>query len=344
VPDDAISWNFPRTPVATQVLLEVAREERMSASECLAGTRLTLADLQDQQLEIEAEQELTAIRNLMRHTHNRPGLGVRAGGKATVGMLGIWGFAMLSSNSTRGIADIAMRFGYGRFSWAFLRPWVDEVSGKLHVIYDDSNVPKDVLGFLTERDLTFTAALVPQFFGRQLPLHIRTTLGPAVEPAFAAVLPGAALEFGADRNEQILSEAALAAMPPRADPYALRICENQCEILLARRTHRTGVAAVVRSSLLRLPPGSCSLGVIARERGVDPRTLRRQLVAEGTSFRELADEVHETLATELLSTGGLTVEQVAQRLGYAEAASFSRAYKRWTGNTPGATGRELSRA
>jgi AraC-like DNA-binding protein len=104
------------------------------------------------------------------------------------------------------------------------------------------------------------------------------------------------------------------------------------------------VAAAVRSWLLRLSAEDCSLALIARERGVDARTLRRQLLAEGTSFRELADEVHEMLATELLTMGALTVEEVAHRLGYAEASSFSRAYKRWTGNSPGAVARAPSHA
>jgi AraC-like DNA-binding protein len=179
------------------------------------------------------------------------------------------------------------------------------------------------------------------FFGRQLPMRIRTTLGPGAQEAFRTALPGCEFEFNSDRNAQVLTASALAATVPQADPYALRICENQCEQLLAGRAHRTGVAAAVRSALLRLPAHGCSLARIAHDRGVDPRTLRRQLLAEGTSFRELADETHETLATELLATGALTVEEVARRLGYADASSFTRAYKRWTGGTtPGAVARE----
>ena len=57
---------------------------------------------------------------------------------------------------------------------------------------------------------------------------------------------------------------------------------------------------------------------------------------ENTTFRDLADEVHRMLAEELLATGALSVEDVALRLGYAEATSFIAAFKRWTGTTPGA--------
>jgi AraC-like DNA-binding protein len=73
---------------------------------------------------------------------------------------------------------------------------------------------------------------------------------------------------------------------------------------------------------------------------VAERTLRRQLAAEGTSYQRLLDEVRVSLADRLLGTGTLTVTQVAQRLGYAEAASFIHAHRRWHGVTP--TGRRRS--
>lgn len=73
---------------------------------------------------------------------------------------------------------------------------------------------------------------------------------------------------------------------------------------------------------------------IAAQLHVDPRTLRRQLEAEGTSFRELIDEVRATIADELLAVDGLTLADVAGRLGYHDAAGFSRAYRRWTGSSP----------
>jgi AraC-like DNA-binding protein len=333
------SWDFVRGPAATQALLEVAEQEGIGASACLAGTQLSRDDLHDPQLELQAEQELTVIRNLLHRTRRSAGLGVRAGSRATVGMLGIWGFAMYSSRTTRDVIDIAHRYGFGKFSWVFLRPWIDEQGPETHIVYDDSDVPGDVRDFLTERDLTFSAVLMPQFFGRVLPMRITTTLGSASADAFADALPGCQITVRAQRNAQILDSAILDAPLPHADPYALQVCEHQCEQLLASRSYRAGLAAAVRASLLRRPPENHSLADIARERHVDPRTLRRHLASEGTSFRELIDEVHETLASELLRTGALTVEEVARRLGYADASSFTRAYKRWTGQSPGVTAR-----
>ena len=65
-----------------------------------------------------------------------------------------------------------------------------------------------------------------------------------------------------------------------------------------------------------------------------PRTLRRHLKSEGTSWRALTNEVRSTLAAELLSHVGLSVEELADRLGYSETAAFTRAFIRWFGVPP----------
>jgi AraC-like DNA-binding protein len=66
------------------------------------------------------------------------------------------------------------------------------------------------------------------------------------------------------------------------------------------------------------------------------RALRRRLQAEGTSFRILVQDVRRHLARRYLQDGGLTVDEVSRLLGYSEPAAFSRAFKRWTGQSPSA--------
>jgi len=190
--------------------------------------------------------------------------------------------------------------------------------------------------FIIERDLAFTATLMPMIFGKSVRMRIETTLDRRRGEALAELLPAHDFQFGCARNARIFQNTQLDIPLPNANPHAVRVCERQCEELLARRARRQGVAAGVRSALLRVGPQRHSLADLAAERHIDPRTLRRQLGAEGTSYQALADEVGRTLATELLTAAGLTVQQVADRLGYADAASLTRAFKRWTGTTPGA--------
>ncbi len=74
--------------------------------------------------------------------------------------------------------------------------------------------------------------------------------------------------------------------------------------------------------------------VVARDLGFHPRTLRRRLTGEGTSFRALVDQILRARARRLLADPSLHLADVAQRLGFAEPASFIHAHRRWTGRTP----------
>jgi len=74
---------------------------------------------------------------------------------------------------------------------------------------------------------------------------------------------------------------------------------------------------------------------VAEVLSVTERTLRRRLTDEGTTFRELYTDARMAIAWELLSVSGLNVETVSWRVGYAESASFARAFAKRYGKTPG---------
>ncbi|HET7691237.1 MAG TPA: AraC family transcriptional regulator ligand-binding domain-containing protein [Nocardioidaceae bacterium] len=74
----------------------------------------------------------------------------------------------------------------------------------------------------------------------------------------------------------------------------------------------------------------------ARRLSVSPQTLRRRLSDEGTSFREVSDEVRRDAAVVSLVAGKESVADLAARLGFSEPSAFTRAFRRWTGSTPGA--------
>lgn len=85
-----------------------------------------------------------------------------------------------------------------------------------------------------------------------------------------------------------------------------------------------------------LPSGRATLAATAKRLHRTPRTLQRQLRAEGTSFAALLEQVRVERAQALLRRGEGTTEVVARAVGYADAAAFTRAFKRWTGTTPAA--------
>jgi AraC-like DNA-binding protein len=91
----------------------------------------------------------------------------------------------------------------------------------------------------------------------------------------------------------------------------------------------------VRELLLQSERLSCNLEDAARALNLTPRTLIRRLDAENTSFQEIKDGLRRDIAIRDLSLGAKSIEAVSQDVGFASAANFHRAFKRWTGTTPG---------
>lgn len=331
---DAPAWDHPRGSGAARILVELGTERGVAQSDLLAGSGIRATELADPTFEVEAGQELTVARNLVRTLGNPPGLGVDAGMRYTIGHFGIWAYALLSSPTVRDMVRIGVR--YAGLSFAFIKPFFEEDGREGRVVFDADEIPADMRTFFVERELTKLATLMPVALGaRVVDVRFETSFAGPEAAAIRSRMPQAHLLTGRARHVIAFDRALLDAPLPQADPITARMLEDQCNALLHARRRRRGVANHVRSLILARLDESPTMEQIAGELHVDPRTLRRQLQAERTSFRELIEEVRETIADELLGTAGLTVHDVAGRLGYHDAAGFTRAYRRWTGTTPG---------
>jgi AraC-like DNA-binding protein len=68
---------------------------------------------------------------------------------------------------------------------------------------------------------------------------------------------------------------------------------------------------------------------------ISPRTLRRRLIGEKTSYKSLVEDIRKNKAIDLLQTTTQSTQQIAAELGYSDLSNFYRAFKRWTGRNPG---------
>ncbi|MBV8685187.1 MAG: helix-turn-helix transcriptional regulator [Alphaproteobacteria bacterium] len=83
-----------------------------------------------------------------------------------------------------------------------------------------------------------------------------------------------------------------------------------------------------------LGEGPVRVGEVARQMGLSRQTLYRRLKEEGATFEAVVDGLRRRLALGLVGQKGLAVKEAAYRLGFADPAAFSRAFKRWTGLSP----------
>lgn len=154
-----------------------------------------------------------------------------------------------------------------------------------------------------------------------------------------------ALSFGARatvaRFDARVLRAAIAVTPASLQAFLRHAPQS---VFLKQVHHgggRGGWAERVRRQLRRElvdppSPEPLTLDALARQWGLSPATLRRRLDDEGAGWQALKDEVRRDLAIHRLADPSQSIEDIAARLGFNDASSFHRAFRKWTGAAPGA--------
>lgn len=143
------------------------------------------------------------------------------------------------------------------------------------------------------------------------------------------------IRFGMPRNELRFPKAYLERSFVLADPLASR----QAVVRLEQELRMLGeedddVPERVRAILRDEEHPFGELSYVAKRVGMSERTLKRRLKLKGASFQRLLDEARSERAKVLLHDGSVSVDQVAEKLGYGDPANFTRAFRKWTGFSP----------
>jgi AraC-like DNA-binding protein len=141
--------------------------------------------------------------------------------------------------------------------------------------------------------------------------------------------------FESDKNALLTDEAWLTHRNPHASRYVFGILSAHAEELLQYLERSKTTRGRVESLLIPiLHTGEASVDLIASKMGISRQTLFRKLKAEGLTFEKMLDELRHKLALHYLSGKKVSVNETAYLVGFSDPASFSRAFKRWTGRSP----------
>lgn len=128
----------------------------------------------------------------------------------------------------------------------------------------------------------------------------------------------------------------LALPMPRRDPTLRALLERQAQALLRALPSTSAIEQSLKQVILQLmAEGNPSLEQAASRLHMAPRTLQRRLAGHGLTWQQWLDQSREQLADEYLADPGLSLNDIALLLGFSEQSAFTRAYRRWTGQTPG---------
>jgi AraC-like DNA-binding protein len=179
--------------------------------------------------------------------------------------------------------------------------------------------------------------------GRRIPI-LRTEFSYA-EPAHSAeyrLMYCADLSF--DRPNTIVAfEASYLELPVVQNERSLKeFLRTAPESILLKYKNSSSLTARVRRRLRQFLPGELpDFEGLTDELNMTPATMRRRLHEEGASYQSIKDQLRRDLAISYLSHSSRSVMDIALELGFSERSAFHRAFRKWTGASPGEFRRTL---
>lgn len=166
-------------------------------------------------------------------------------------------------------------------------------------------------------------------------LELEVTYAPPPHAARYRDLLRMPVRFEAPRNALRIDPVWQDARFDAGKEYVFGIFTRHADALMAElSTRRTARAAVEARMLADLHEGALSMDAVARDLGMSRQTLYRRLRDEGATFAQVHDDLRHRMALDYVGTRRVSVGEAAYLLGFSEASSFVRAFRRWTGLSP----------
>ncbi|MEK1905142.1 MAG: AraC family transcriptional regulator [Pseudomonas sp.] len=322
-------------PIYARLLCAALCQRGFSEAQVMEGTGLDWAHLHSDNRRLSFAQVQRLVRRAVQLT-DCPWLGLETGCATQVYAHGPVGYAAVACADLRGVLQVVERFSVLRLS--SLRLTGHEVGERYCLSADEDFDLGDVREYILSTLAGTFLRLLEMVCGPLPPSAVQFDF-PFAEPAWSAhyrELLGGAVTFSADCYRVSLPLAWLERPSLSADASAARLALRDCEHLLLGAEQGGDWTSRVQLRLLACEERYPTLEQLAEEFHLSERTLIRRLRDEGTTYQQLLDEVRQELACWLLLNTPLSVERVAERLGYQDSSNFSRTFRRWLGMTPNA--------
>lgn len=330
------NWEFERSIHSVRLMVDYAVSQQMTYSSILQNTGLKKQQLLDPNILISAHQELQVICNLVDALQDQPMIGLDIGALYHFTTFGSLGMALMSSANIREALDLALQYFQLTFLFTTVKVVNNEVGVYLH--FSIEGVPDKVKRFILERDMlaliTVQRDLVSENFCQEVAFSFEASNRQnyhkyfSLEPRFDAAGNYILIPLNkADANLQMSNQ------------LILNTAEQQCRHQLSQRKQIKQYTSQVQELLMSMQGDVPSMEIVAARMHLNVRTLRRYLANEQSTFLQIREEVRRILAEQYLLRSHLSIENIAEWLGYAEPSSFIHAYKRWYGKTPHMTRR-----
>lgn len=315
-------------------LVAATAELGVGVDALLEGTGIAAQAMSDLELRISHRQKLALFGNVLRLSPE-PAIGLLAGQRQRISDFGVFGYAVLTS-ATLGDA-VAFGIKHVRLAGPVLEKSF-RVEGDV-AIFEGHDVIDlgPLLPLATEFWFSSIYALTNRVLERSSEDRRRLLL-PYPAPAYAERYQEV-LRCPVEFDTGVLQwqfDAALLSLPlPNGNPVTAEVCAKFCGRMLEDIGVEHALVATIKQACLNSIGALPRVDQMAARLHMSARTLHRRLAEGGTSYQAILDGIRERLAIEFLERTDLSVEEIAERSGFSDVSNFRKAFKKWTGQTPG---------
>ena len=332
------------TALYVNQLLKLAAGMGADCDQLLADADLNPNELTDDDNRIDLTYLMRLGRGAIRQT-GRPDIGLQLGAHSHISSLGYVGLAAmtaktlgdalnilvryehLNSQCYRGTSQLVEEGGHMALTFYSIAPYnaytcfvVDGVLGAWAKL---THLLTGVTGLVRKVDIEFDA---PSY-------------GDDYQAAF-----GCEVRFGAPRNAVVMNAADMAIPLPDSSPQLhdklIQHCDERLNQIALADSYRNKVLKVLGTMLHGQTP---SIDEVALKLGMPSWTLRRKLKEEDSAYQSLVDEMRRDVAMSYMKNTDLSFGEISYLLGFSTPGAFQRAFKRWSGQTPGEFRKSLSK-
>jgi AraC-like DNA-binding protein len=262
-----------------------------------------------------------------------PAIALRVSTMVRANALGIIGYLASASDSRRNAFEVVK--GLTPLLWEDVE--CDLESGS-EVAFIRCRTGSDLQGshFTTEYAIGLTVTMSRVLGGgRSDPLEARFSYSaPAYADEYERILR-LPIRFDAVEDGVLFPIAMMDSSNPSADAALRQLLERYAADRLAEIPTSARFSQRIRACILSmLPLGKLTADAVAAQFSMSNRTLRRRLQQEATSYQEILDDVRAELASYYLTNEKRRIDEIAFLLGFSDPSAFTKAFRRWTGETP----------
>jgi AraC-like DNA-binding protein len=300
----------------------------------LKGTTIEPNGLNDREYKINKEQIVAFYRNIL--ALEIPNVSLLLGASIKPKDYGLYGCTLLCCKGLGSALELSIQYHNLVTKTVNMSLHADDESGKSCFRFDDLLFERDLEEFNIELQCIIVLSLVRAFLDCENFAFdaLRFSFDKPKHHQHYDEFFGCPISYGNQHSEFIFSDDKLLLTTPGSNPFVMPLLLSQCNMALNTvHTKNEFLVSINQWITTNMHKDLCAES-LANDLYLTPRTLRRKLSEQGTSFRDIVKELRCSAATKLITETQLTIEDIGCSIGFNDASNFRAAFKKWTGQTP----------